>query len=156
MAGWASREQVSAALFALPDSILINGISPWKNGGGSRRVQLIPDTPPELQPAFYQLENQETDDQSSPGMPPKRTWRYLWIIYAQNKGKPDTTWSTTINPLLDAIDQCLAPDDGSGRLTLGGLVYWVRKSGQTAKETGDIERLKRQGAILIPVHILVP
>mgnify|MGYP000036956479 CR=1 FL=1 len=72
---------------------------------------------------------------------------------------PDTTTpgSSVLNPLLDAIDTALEPDDQqTGLCTLGGLVIDCRVQGNIVKVLGDADPSGLCGA-LVPIEIeIVP
>lgn len=72
---------------------------------------------------------------------------------------PDKTTpgSSVLNPLLDAIDTALAPDDiQTGYCTLGGLVIDCRVEGNIVKVLGDADPSGLCGA-LVPIMIeIVP
>ncbi len=95
-------------------------------------------------------------------------WHALVMIFFKNESRPQEDDPTTavpgmtiLNPLLDAVNLALAPDDGQGNLTLrdadnpNGLVQWVRVEGTTIVESGDTEQ-NGYGGAMIPLTILIP
>lgn len=74
-------------------------------------------------------------------------------------GIPDktTAGSAVINPLLDALDAALEPDDSqTGTLTLGGLVIDCRIEGEIVKAFGDEDPSGLCGAIVPLLIEVVP
>lgn len=95
------------------------------------------------------------------GLPPKRLWDVTLLAYGmipvgQTPGVPDSTTpaASVLNPLIDAIENALSPDDPNGLLTLGGLVVDCCIDGEIVKALGDADPSGVAGAI-IPVKILV-
>ena len=135
----------------------------------SRYITLIPGAPtpqpatPPLQPAIYLLEDHEETARTGRGSPPVRTWFVVLWVYCKSPtgntpGISDgvTPGLSSINPLIDAIEATLAPDNmATNEFTLGGLVQYCRIEGQTAKATGDLNP-DGQCFAAIPIKILVP
>ena len=145
---WATREQIYSALFTL-------GSSAYAFKSSGRFLKGIPSVGKLAQPSFTQWEYAERDE-SKIGMPRKLILECYWLVYLRTDSNViEAPWSTKIDPILDALDMALRPDDGSRRLTLGGLVYSVRKVNKTPKELGDTNE-DRQGMAWLPLEVLVP
>jgi hypothetical protein len=135
----------------------------------SRKIVLVPGAPtpqvalPPAQPALYLFEDNETTTVPARGAPSKRIWRvqlWVWckIPLGFTPGVPDdvTPGASVINPLIDAIEAALKPDNPVVNvLTLGGLVQHCWIEGETVKVSGDINP-DGQCVAMIPVSILVP
>jgi hypothetical protein len=143
-----NREGIYAALFSKFDGI--TGI-PTK----SRRLMHWIDVPAVQQPALFQAQKSEIVVQSR-GLPPKWQLDLDLYLYVHAGDDPGSVPTTVLNPLIDAIEAALAPDnvkDGQNVLTLGGLVSHCWISGQIQTDEGA---LGAQSIAIIPVTILVP
>lgn len=82
---------------------------------------------------------------------------YAKIPVGHTVGVPDksTSGSSVLNPLLDVLDNALAPVGMDGLQTLGGVVYDCRIEGEIVKVLGD-EDPSGLCAALVPLKILVP
>lgn len=131
-----------------------------------RRLRLQPDNTPSTafdQPAMFLVEGDETTVQGGRGSPDKRTWRGMVWIFAKvpdgvRPGEQDftTPGASVINPLIDAIEAAMGPDDVTQNvLTLGGLVSHAWIAGNTIKVPGDLNP-DGQCFAAIPINILVP
>jgi hypothetical protein len=140
----ATREAIDEAVFAY----LTGATSPFLFS--SRR--LVHWTNQTVQPAlFYRGIGEHHERQRGAGQPQIVTLhRQIWLYV--NTGAPDSTPSSALNPLLDAIDALLAPNPYEpGRLTLGGLVQEVWREGETIVTEGE---LGTQAVAICPLHIL--
>lgn len=141
------REQVFRALFARMRTV--PGIASY-----SRRFTLPAQVPPAEQPALMQWEQPEVARAQS-GLPSKRTWE-AWIVIVFTNPDTSVSGATIINPILDAIEIALAPDDlGRNLCSLGGLVHYARIEGTVIKETGDTDTTGLGGAV-VPIRIMPP
>lgn len=148
MAG-VTREQVFDALAARLAGVV--------SGTVSRRMAL----PSELANLGFTLpcaliwEQPEDTKVAGRGLPAKRTWAAWVVVYFKNPTR-STAGATIINPILDALEVALAPDDVVNNvLTLGGLVSHCWIEGTTTVATGDTDAQGFGGAV-VPVKILVP
>jgi hypothetical protein len=123
----------------------------------SRRVKLFSEVPSVSQPACFQAEWGQDEEQKT-GMPYKTTLAVNWIIY-QCMGKDKSAIGAVENNLIiKGVKDALAPkptDPGfpEKRNTLGGLVHHCFISGRIFKDPGDIDD---QGMLVIPIKVLVP
>lgn len=105
-------------------------------------------------PGFALVKSHETYVRLSPKTPPKRTLHVLGIIYIDVGPDDNAIPDAVLNPLQDAIDAALAPDDyQTGCCTLGGLVEWVVIKGEVTCAPGDVTG---KGLAVIPFEILIP
>ncbi len=134
----------------------------------SRRMIDYSVIPPGIMPICILWQQPEETDYGSHQRIRIDHWHALVVIFFQNESRPqedDPTSAiagmTILNPLVDAINIALGPDDGQGNLTLrddahpNGLVQWVRIEGTTILESGDTDSAGIGGA-MIPLRILVP
>ena len=147
-----TREEVYAALFDK-----VTALSP---GGGhkfavvSRNLRHWSEVPIEDHPALFQTQDSETVTNTR-GLPPKRVLHVTLYVYVHTEAQHDrdSVPSMLLNPLLDAIDDALAPDNEDGTCTLDGLVShcWIEGTIETSEGT-----LGNQEVAIVPVHILIP
>ena len=105
-----NREAIYSALFNI-----VKASANFKTV--SRKIRLKGDLPEEEMPALYQLQVSEKKDQVQ-RMPAKYFMTVdLWIYATVDDG--DTAPSSTLNPLIDAIETALAPDAITGVQNLG-------------------------------------
>jgi hypothetical protein len=164
-----TREQAWQALFdrlAGATTKLPNGqvVSTWATA--SRRVKLMPDNTIDStfdQPAMFLLEGNEKTTQSGRGTPSIRHWNGMVWIFAKvpdgtRPGVQDfnTPGASVLNPLLDAVEAALYPDNIVDQtLRLGNLVYRAWIEGETVKIIGDVNP-DGQCFAAVPVKLLVP
>lgn len=116
-----SREAIYSALFAK-----LQGIAGFKTA--SRRLQNFMQVSPSQQPALYQLQRMETA-QVVKGIPTRWNLKVDLFLYVW-QGGASAAASSALNPLLDAVEAALRPDNLSvGECTLGGLVSHCRIEG---------------------------
>ena len=123
----------------------------------SRKLKHWTDTAPEELPALFQAQKGESVSQQK-GVPAKWILHCDLYVYvhtlSQQLGDAYVTPSSLLNPLLDAIELALAPDNlADNTCTLGGLVShcWIEGMIETSEGTlGDHE------VAIIPIAILVP
>src|SRR5215472_4531944 len=106
------REPIYAALFAT-----VSAAGPFVTS--SRRLRHWSDVGPAEQPSVFLVQKSETA-QRRKGLPPKWTLSVDLFVYAR---APDdvTPAATVLNPLIDAIENALAPVAPLMTQTLGGL-----------------------------------
>ena len=146
----ATREQVMTALFALLQSAA--GFASYTRVAQFDVNQLSGNLP-----ALVLYERRDATPQSVIGAPPKRVMFPMVVVVGQvpeTSAPPAPPGMTLLNPLIDAVETALLPDF-KGRLTLGQLVYWVRRDGQIMKNSGDVEGAGRFSAY-IPLRITIP
>ena len=108
------------------------------------------------QPAAFVLETGNQYQQHGGSFPPIRELEAEIVIYASTD--PQAPPGTTLNALLDAVEQALMPPPGQAQ-TLGGLVAhcWIGgDDGQKARIEIFEGHLGEQAAAVIPIRILVP
>lgn len=105
-----NREAIYSALFNI-----VKTSANFKTA--SRKIRLKGDLPEGEMPALYQLQVSEKKEQVQ-RMPAKYFMTVdLWIYASVDDG--DTAPSSTLNPLIDAIETALAPDALTGIQNLG-------------------------------------
>ena len=139
------REPIAVALFNK-----LSAVAQFKTT--SRRLVLWSDVPASMQPALYVVESDPVATQR-PGLGPVWEWRFDVHVYVNTGDDPDTPPGTLMNPILDAIEAALAPDNlVTNKQTLGGLVQHCWIEGKTQTDQGV---LGGQGVAIIPVFIKV-
>lgn len=141
-----NRETIYAALFDL-----ISGLPGIVTA--SRRLQHWDRVSPAQQPALFQIQKKETPAQKR-GLPAAWTLECDLVLYVNAGADPNAVPASALNPLIDAIDQAIAPPSGQEVQTLSGLVShcWIDKSGIVTDEGV----LGAQAIAIVPVQILVP
>lgn len=144
-----SREAIYAALFAkvsAPSGFIKT----------SRKLQHWTDTAVEECPALYMTQKRELITQPK-GQGAHWTFEVELYVYVHTNSQQlalDTSPSTLLNPLIDAIETALSIDDfANNACTLGGLVSraWINGTIETSEGTlGDHE------VAIIPISITVP
>jgi len=144
-----NRETIYAAAFAK-----FSGASGFVTK--SRLLHHWSEVQPEEQPAFYQVQISE-ENQQLKGIPPRWVLRMKLFVYvhpATQTLSDEVTPSQSLNPLLDALEAALTADDPqTNACTLGGLVsrIWIDGTIETSEGVlGD------QEVAIIPVSIVVP
>jgi len=118
----------------------------------SRRLKHWSDVDASQQPAIFLAQGRETATPGDParGVPTKWTLSTDIYVYARTDG--DQVPGTVMNPLLDAIEAVLQPDNAMQRTqSLGGLVErcWIEGDIETDEGTlGD------QAVAIVPIRIL--
>ncbi len=141
-----SRETYYGAFFAL-----LQGLAP----ATFTTVTRVLKSPTDLNSADYPYLCMKVADQPiAPGpsdLQQRHTLGAHLFVYSEN---PDSNISPDIalNGLLDAIEGAMAPD-GTGRLTLGGLVNHCRIEGAVEVFSGANAQI---AVAIVPVKILVP
>lgn len=106
-------------------------------------------------PALFLIEHSEHHT-GRPTLPVSLRVINVWLAgYSTIGADNDAIPASGINAILDAIETALAPDPGggTGRCTLGGLVYAVEIDGEIIRALGD---LTGQSAVFVPVKITRP
>lgn len=143
-----NREQIYSALFARFQGLKIGDSPAFVTT--SRRLRHWGDVPSEEQPALFQAQVRETASVDT-RYPTK--WALRVDLYLYTKADMDRSPSEIMNPLVDAVVQCLQHDHPvDGRCTLGGLVHHARVNGTIETDEGT---LGDQAVSIIPVEILV-
>ncbi|HJS32696.1 MAG TPA: hypothetical protein VJ924_11915 [Alphaproteobacteria bacterium] len=117
----------------------------------SRRLKHWTDVAPVDQPALFQVQKRETPRQDE-GLPTR--WRFAVDVYLYAHAGADAgaVPAATLNALIDAIEDALAPDPASGVQTLDGRVAHCWISGAIETDEGA---LGPQAVAIVPIEILV-
>lgn len=119
----------------------------------SRRLRVFDDVSSDEQPAAFVVEHDETYEQPSRGLPPKRIMNLSVFCYARAE-IGGIVGGTIVNAIVQAIEQALLPDDQQAQVcTLGGLVHWCRIEGRVFKDPGDLDA---QAMVIVPVRVMLP
>jgi len=87
-------------------------------------------------------------------MPPVRTIHAKAIIYVDVGANANAIPDAILNPIKDAFDAALAPDNRvTGLCTLGGVVYAAYIRGEVIQAPGD---MTGKGLALMPVEVILP
>lgn len=117
----------------------------------SRRFKMFTDVAPPDLPALFVLQKDEVA-QTVPGMNTVWTIQCEAVIYANVSGDPNVAASSTLNPLLDAVEAALAPSPVTNKQTLGGLVQHCTIAGAIRiDETINGDRM----IAVVPIEIKV-
>jgi hypothetical protein len=92
-----------------------------------------------IQPALFMSQIREGADQNAAFGLTRWTGRVLLYIYARVDELPTTAGSSTLNPLLDAVESALASTPPGEKQTLGGLVNELRIDGEILIDEGLID-----------------
>lgn len=139
-----TRESAYTALANLLGNV--NGVK-----SVTRNVVHWQDSPPESQPALY-IQVLSEDRQNEGRRTPSRVFlnAKVWAYVQTNQGDPV---GPLLNPLLDAIDDALAPPDSAGVYqTLGGVVSHCWVEGTTEIYEGT---LGNTAVAVIPIKMLI-
>lgn len=106
------------------------------------------------QSALVLVKHHENYHRPSPAGPSRRTLTVMAIVYIDVGAAANAIPDAVLNPIQDAIDAALYPDDlQRGTCTLGGLVYSVMISGEVIAAPGD---KTGKGLACIPIEIIWP
>lgn len=150
-----TREALYAAIFAKFANLSFTSGAHTAFAYSSRRLYLWEDLEIEQFPAMMQVQTKEVVKQQR-GLPPKWTLEMLLYVYVRTVAQQDAAVipSQLLNPIIDAIDRALAPDDlAAGTCSLGGLVShaWIAGPIETSEgNLGDLE------VAVVPLEIVVP
>lgn len=136
------REPIYAALFAR-----LANAAPFATK--SRRLRHWNDVSKDQQPAMFMAQRNELA-QTQRGLDTEWLLNIDVYVYARTDGKLDP--GPIINPLIDAIESALAPNQAENAQTLGGLVHWCRIEGAIETDEGT---LGDQSVAIIPITIFV-
>jgi hypothetical protein len=141
-----NREPIYAALFAV-----VAGVPGLVTA--SRRCRHWTDVAPAEQPALFQVQRAEKIERRT-GLPPKHTLAVDLYLYANTGSDPLLAPASILNPLIDAIEAALLPNDAGGTpQTLSGLVTHAWIDGPIETDEGV---LGAQAVAILPISILVP
>lgn len=143
----ATREQVLEALFAKLKAAYAFSAATRRNA-----------SPETLAPAggsaLALVVHHEDYHRPSSSVPPRRTLTALAIVYVNVGTDPNAVPDAVLNPIKDAIDAALKPDDPTtGRCTLGGLVFAAYLEGEVIQAPGD---KLGQGLAVMPIKLVLP
>jgi hypothetical protein len=117
----------------------------------SRRLKFWSEV--EEQPALF-VTHTGAEDEWSNDVFAKTTVEADIVIYSRAGEDPDAAPDITLNNLVNAVREALAPDDpATGTFTLGDLCHWCRIEGKTEYDPGDTDK---QSKAVIAVRILLP
>jgi len=143
-----TREQIATALFAL-----VEGSADFK--ATSRRFVHWDQVNETQMPFLTMLKTGERRERQDEGLP-ILALEYHVLVYTSAGLDPDDVPDTTMNALLDAIDQAVKPTGGDAlngnKQTLGGLVSHCYPLGSVFVDTGDVDG---KGLVSIPFEILM-
>ena len=139
------REAIYSALWVL-------GSSAGSFASSNRRLRHWADVAPAEQPALFMSEKGGNAVVKALGAP------ILWTLYADfyiyvHSDDPYAAPATILNPLLDALEQALAPSPATGIQTLG-LPDMVQHAYIAGKVETDEGVLGDQAIAIVPVEIL--
>lgn len=141
-----NREAIYGALFArlavVPGLVV-----------SSRRLRHWTDVRAAEQPALFMAQGRELATPGDPvrGLPTQWTLQVEVYLYARTDG--GLAPGTVMNPLLDALEAALKPDNAMQRCqTLGGLVEHCWIEGELETDEGT---LGDQAVCIVPVRIRV-
>ncbi len=141
-----TRESIMEALLARLAASSAFAIATRRNRGPEAMASISG-------PALVLTERTETYE-SRPGSEPRRALEVDVLLYADVGQDENAIPSASINVLLDGLDAALASDaPGTGRCTLGGLVYSAMITGEIVRGTGDISG---KPMAKVPIRILIP
>jgi hypothetical protein len=146
--GCITREQVFSAVFAL--------VANTPGFTLTTRRYIRPSSVEAINtPILMTWEQPEKTEDAQLGL--RKRWWEVWLIIVYYNNDQNVAGATILNPLIDAVEQALAPDNPVHQTqTLGGLVQAVYIDGATVKAISDIDVDHGQGGAVIPVRILVP
>jgi hypothetical protein len=140
-----TRESISAALFDLLKAIQT---SPPVASFSRRYLDSTALGTANL-PAIELMVKSEEAIMKGMGVPIQ--WKLMAHIFVfVSTTDTETEPETVMNNILDAIEAAVAPDKGSGYLTLGGLVVNCRINGMIERDPGFIGGV---GAAAVPIEI---
>jgi hypothetical protein len=139
------REAIYSALWAV-------GEGAWSFSSANRRLRHWADVAPVEQPALFMSEKSGHAVVKALGAP------IVWTLYADfyiyaHSSDPYAAPASILNPLLDALDQALAPSPTTGIQDLGlpGMVQHAYIAGKIETDEGV---LGDQAIAIVPVEIL--
>lgn len=146
----ATREQIWSALFALIQTQATVSGGPFVTV--ERKLRHWNDVGDGEQPYIAQIQEDEEHERKR-GLPRKMTLHGKFYVYGKAVDR-NSSPGAVLNPLMDAIEAALAPDDPDRETcTLGGLVYSCWISGKVETDEG---LLGDQAVAIVPITIMVP
>lgn len=147
----ATREQIMVALFTTLSNAPGEGVFITK----SRRNRDPEGLDPTTTPALFLVEHTDKWDRTGGyNSVSKREMNVFAIVYYDAGTDQNIVPSSVLNPLLDAIEAALAPDNRqTNTFTLGGLVQACLIDGESQRASGDVTG---KGLAVIPIRILIP
>lgn len=139
------RETIYAALWSLASGTA-------RFATANRRLRHWSNVSPAEQPALFMSEKGGSARVKALGAPAVWTLRAEFYIYAHS-GDPRTAPATVLNPLLDGLEQALAPSPASGVQNLG-LPEVVQHAYIAGRVEIDEGALGDQAVAIVPVEIL--
>ena len=143
----ATREQIMAALLTR------------LQGTGQFTVVTRRNAAPETiatpgQPALVLVKHHERYEKKTTTLKPVRVMIVLAIIYIDVGAVANAIPDSILNPIQDAIDTALAPDNPQyNTCTLGGLAQSCLINGEVISAPGD---KTGKGTVIIPIEITLP
>lgn len=105
-------------------------------------------------PALVLIKHHEEYMRKGPASPAIRKLTVMAVVYIDTGSDPNAIPDAVLNPIQDAIDTALAPDDpATGRCTLGGLVFSVMINGGVIGAPDD---KTGKGLAIVPIEICIP
>ncbi len=147
-----TREPIYAALFAFFAGLTSGGSPLFKTA--TRRPSHWEQVPAEDQPALLLRPRNEIAEHVK-FRPTKWVINFDLLVYVNTGASTDDSVipSQMLNPLLDAIEGALQPDDSvTGTCTLGGLVSYAAPHGATDIHLGS---LGDEAVAVVPIRVLV-
>jgi hypothetical protein len=109
---------------------------------------------PATTPALMVVKHSESSVRQSPNLPAKRTLNIRAIIYIDVGDDENAIPESIINNLLEGFDAVMKPDDpGTGKCTLGGLVYSAMIDGDDVEAPGDVTG---KGLAIVSIKVILP
>lgn len=139
------RESIYAALWSL-------GSTSAGYATASRRLRHWADVSPAEMPAIFMVEKGGTAVNKALGAPLVWTLSADFYVYAYSSD-PYAAPAMVLNPLLDALETALAPNQATGILTLG-LPYMVTHCYIAGKVDTDEGVLGDLAVAIVPIEIL--
>lgn len=141
-----NREAIISALFTL-----VSNAASFANS--SRRLRLWSSVASSEKPALFLVERADVYTRGNEAAPETVTMQLEIYIYTDAGKDQSIVPSSSLNPLIDAVEAALAPSRLTGLQTLGGLVSHCWIEGRLMKDAGDLDG---DGVAVIPMKILVP
>lgn len=148
-----TREQTYGALFAFFAALTAGGAPAFKTS--TRKLRHWDSCPAEDSPALYMRQVTETAVRTR-GLPTKWTLSIELWLYARTNAQNDDSVipSQVLNPLLDAVEAALQPDDlANNAVTLNGLVSHAAIEGPIQVYEGD---MGDEAVAIVPITVLIP
>jgi hypothetical protein len=152
MAGPRRREAVASALYALVDASAKHVVSLKTS---SRRLRHYTNVDPHQMPALFQTQKPETQERKEAmGLPAKRTMHFEFYLYTADPQEDSVVPIQQLNNMVDAIEAALAPNQLTGKQTLGDLVTDARIDGSV--EFFENVTTDGKSIAIVPVAVIMP